>query len=202
MPLTKQYFKQLALAIVPALIVCFSGCAQNTEGSINEDIKALLVLNTGAVLDLEKKQDYSEIYQNHFSQMLKDSFSEEAFLKRANCVESYLGPIKYYSQDFNITEAKQPYGQTYPLKTVVTRATTELTEEFQFIREGIHFKLLQIHWQSDNKALLGCLRALEKSSKEISLPSTHKPFDTPLWQETEALLFVSDSVSAKPTLTD
>lgn len=162
-PNIKKFAVFVALVVLLALLYIFA-CRSSYQAidGINEDTRSLLTLTTYNVLDLEKEKDYSSIYRQHFSNVLKTAFSEADFLKRANCLEKSLGDIDYYTKELTIqnhSDAPQPY---YEVSTTETRQGTSLQVKLRFIQEGINFNLLQVHWDTENKAMLNCLRKLSR----------------------------------------
>jgi len=154
-------FITVALAALSALMVWFQSCHFIWDGGdINQDVKALLSLNSYEVFDLEKAKDYTTLYREHFGKVLKATITEEDFLARANCLENYLGGVHYYEQDLKMSEKQEPKRRFFQVKTEVSREFGTVHEQLDFVREGIRFKLLRLHWDTNNKNFLFCLRDL------------------------------------------
>ena len=171
------------------------------------DELAMLRLAADNIQDLERKRQYTTIYNEYASDAFKKSVDRRLFLIMSNCVETHLGGL----QEFDINQIgfrretpKDAAGRggSSPLDVLnrqVLRARGSIEEQMVFVWSGFNFKLNSLYWITKDKQFLECIRTsaeVAASTDPNALPAAIAPESTepPATDETPA----GEQPSAEP----
>lgn len=165
---------KLASASLPATVATSSDAPVLVpENSYREDERIMLRLVTQDILELEKKKEYSKVYEHYGSQDFKRNVSRRDFLRMTNCLEKTLGEINDFNRnDWKFIRQKANAKIYDTTRRPVLRSGGNLDEVITYVLEGVDFKLNAIYWSSDRKDYLACMRTVAKTMKK---PTPDKP---------------------------
>lgn len=134
---------------------------QSPQFAYRQDQMALLSMMADDIQELERKKQYSTIYDDYTSQEFKSGITRRRFLIISNCVETYLGGLEEYDPHdlgFRREMLKDGHGKFLDvLNRKVKRMLGQIDEQMVFIPHDLNFKLNGLYWIAKDKQFLQCV---------------------------------------------
>ncbi len=128
------------------------------------DELALLRMSADDILDMERKKQYGQIYDEYASDAFKNGVSRRRFLIMSNCVETYLGAMEEFDPNElgfhrDVVKGQKSQGDTFldVLTRKVQRIQGTIEEQLVFAPNGLNFKLNGLYWIAKDKQFLQCI---------------------------------------------
>jgi len=140
------------------------------------DELAMLQMAVDDIQGLEQDKHYGQIYDDFASPELKQETSRRRFLIWGNCAEIYLGGLEEYDRN-ELGFFREQFKKQAPIDSIartVHRSRYIARERMGFVYDGIHFKLRNWTWITNDKPFLQCMEesaALEKSGQVVEEPT-------------------------------
>ena len=134
---------------------------QAPQFAYRQDQLALLSMLADDIQDLERKKQYTTIYDDYTSQEFKAGISRRRFLIISNCVETYLGGLEEYDpHDLGFRREMLKTGHDQFLDVLnrkVKRIMGSIDEQMVFVPSDLNFKLNGLYWIAKDKQFLQCV---------------------------------------------
>ena len=154
----------------------FSNGGTKDAAGYREDERALIEIGTQTILDLEKAKDYAAIYDTKASRDYRSRVSKERFLSLTHCVETHLGDWQQRNSKIEPTRhqlsgKKGTFVDRVELK--IERSKARITERFEFIDDGLGYRVNTFRWLADNNDFAQCLQSIGQTPV-TTMPETQK----------------------------
>jgi len=139
------------------------------------DELALLQMAVDDIQSLEQDKHYGQIYDDFASPEFKQETSRRRFLIWGNCAETYLGGLEEYDRN-ELGFFREQFKKQAPIDSIIRtvhRSRYLAKERLGFVYDGIHFKLRNWTWITNDKTFLQCMEesaTLEKSGQVVEEP--------------------------------
>jgi hypothetical protein len=171
MTMPKRSFLTSLALLGLALMLLLTGCHPDHVAVDHRDPKtpqyayrldelALLQMAVDDIQEMERDKRYGKIYDEFASPEFKAKTSRRRFLIWANCAETYLGGVEEYDRNelgFFREPAKNKQPTVDSLLRTIHRSHFTAKERMGFVYDGIHFKLHDWTWVSNDKTFLQCM---------------------------------------------
>jgi hypothetical protein len=151
------------------------GVFTNTQGwTLDEQARLLLAFE--AMLDLEKRQAYADIYDLHGDQSLKEAVARKTFLATVSCVEQHLGPLEGYLRTSVKTQRLAPDAQgrwRAEITAQVNRRTNLVWQRYVIVFDDLDFWVAGVYTSATEPAFKDCLATATTQSKPLGLTHSH-----------------------------
>jgi len=140
------------------------------------DELAMLQMAVDDIQGMEQDKHYGQIYDDFASPEFKKETSRRRFLIWGNCAETYLGGLEEYDRN-ELGFFREQFKKQAPIDSIartVHRSRYLAKERMGFVYDGIHFKLRNWTWITNDKPFLQCMvdsAALEKSGQVVEEPT-------------------------------
>jgi hypothetical protein len=140
------------------------------------DELAMLQMAVDDIQGMEQDKHYGQIYDDFASPEFKQGTSRRRFLIWGNCAETYLGGLEEYDRN-ELGFFREQFKKQAPIDSIartVHRSRYLAKERMGFVYDGIHFKLRNWTWITNDKPFLQCMEesaALEKSGQVVEEPT-------------------------------
>lgn len=138
------------------------GALTNPQGwTLDEQARLLLAFE--AMLDLEKRQAYADIYDLHGDQSLKEAVTRKTFLATVNCVEQHLGPLEGYLRTSVRTKRLPADTQgrwRAEITAQVNRRTNLVWERYVLVFDDLDVWVAGVYTSATEPAFKDCLTSV------------------------------------------
>jgi len=172
---TRSTWQRAFSVLLACSLLGFAGC-RSDRVSVNPkdpnspqyayrlDELALLRMTADDILDMERKKQYGQIYDEYASDAFKNGVSRRRFLIMSNCVENYLGAMEEFDPNElgfhrDVVKGQKNQGDTFldVLNRKVQRIQGTIEEQLVFAPNGLNFKLNGLYWIAKDKQFLQCI---------------------------------------------